>query len=80
MEKSVTMWEVECDICGKKIVGWHKSHAEYLLLQHKTTHEYEKLLKSVVGVSEVPSEAEVVSITSEQKSWRQRRENHNKEY
>ena len=32
------MPHLECNICGKEIVGYSKKHIDYLMLQHKLTH------------------------------------------
>lgn len=33
------MEKIICEICGKEIEGYKTSHVEYLLKQHKLTHD-----------------------------------------
>jgi len=62
----MTMEKVQCDLCGKEIIGWHKKHAEYLLSQHKLVH----ILKDKkVAYKEVIEEHENLS-------WKERRKIH----
>lgn len=64
MEVNVKMQEVQCEFCGKKIIGWHQKHAEYLLKQHKLIHgKEEEELKELNGMEE----------RKERLSWQDRR-------